>query len=61
MSSRAKCTHVLIDPVFFHSSYDKMKGAKNGILVRPKYASALSLVVATHGNNFGGKIVVIIL
>ena len=46
---------------FVHSWYDEAEVVNDGFLVCLQYASAPSLVVATCGEKFGGKMVVIVL
>ena len=43
---------------FSHSLYDEAEVVNDGFLVRVQYTSASSLVVATCGEKFSGKMVV---
>ena len=43
---------------FVHSRYDEAEVVNDGFLVLVYYTSTLSLVVARHGENFDGKMVV---
>ena len=43
---------------FVHSRYDKSEVVGCVLLAHVKYASVSSLVVTSHGKNFGGKMVI---
>ena len=44
--------------VFVHSGYNEAEVVNDGFLVFLKHTSALYVVVAPHGENFCGKMVV---